>query len=91
MRWNISVAHEGCYFMRFDITSPPREPIVAAADHPNDVTGAYIVPSPHCFPHSGAQRFDTHDDGCCDARNMWSSFAVNIYLHLLDFFIHIEL
>jgi len=41
--------------MRFDLTSPPREPIVAEVDRPNDVTGAYIVPSPHCFPPSGAQ------------------------------------
>ena len=41
--------------MRFDLTSPPREPIVAEVGRPNDVTGAYIVPSPHCFPPSGAQ------------------------------------
>ena len=25
--------------------------------------------------------FSTPDDGCCDTRNMWSSFAVNKYLH----------
>jgi len=25
--------------------------------------------------------FSTADDGCCDTRNMLSSFAVNIYLH----------
>jgi len=42
--------------MRFDITSP-REPIVAEVDRPNDVTGAYIVPSPHCFPPRGAQDY----------------------------------
>jgi len=38
--------------------------------------------------------FDTPDDGCCDTRNMQSSFAVNKYLHIvasLGFFIHIEL
>jgi len=25
--------------------------------------------------------FNTPDDGCCDTRNMESSFAVNKYLH----------
>ena len=25
--------------------------------------------------------FSTPDDGCCDTRNMYSSFAVNKYLH----------
>jgi len=35
--------------MRFDVTSPPRQPIVAEVDRPNDMTGAYIVLSPHCF------------------------------------------
>jgi len=49
------VAREGCYFMKFNITSPPREPIVVEVDGPNDVTGAYIVLSPHCFPPTGAQ------------------------------------
>ena len=33
---------------------------------------------------------NTPDDGCCDTRNMYSSFAVNkcILLHLLDFYSH---
>jgi len=25
--------------------------------------------------------FNTPDDGCCDTRNIYSSFAVNKYLH----------
>ena len=38
--------------------------------------------------------FNTPDDGCCDTRNMWSSFAVNKYLHTVAsgwIFINIEL
>jgi len=39
----------------------------------------------------GIDQFDTPDDGCCDTRNMQSSFAVNKYLHTVasvGFFIH---
>jgi len=33
----------------------PRETIVTGPDRPNDLTGAYIVPSPRYFTPSGAQ------------------------------------
>jgi len=32
-------------------------------------------------PEAGVTIFSTHDDGCCDTRNMYSDFAVNKYLH----------
>jgi len=32
----------------------PRETIVAGPDRLNNTTGAYIMPSPHCFPPSRA-------------------------------------
>jgi len=30
--------------------------------------------------------FNNPDDGCCDTRNMYSSFAVNKYLHTVASF-----
>jgi len=33
----------------------PRETIVTEPDRPNDLTGAYIVPSPSYYTPSGAQ------------------------------------
>ena len=32
-------------------------------------------------PEAAGTVFNTLDDGCCDTRNMYSSFAVNKYLH----------
>jgi len=32
-------------------------------------------------PEAAGTVFNTPDDGCCDTRNMYSSFAVNKYLH----------
>jgi len=32
-------------------------------------------------PEAAITVFSTPDDGCCDTRNMLSSFAVNKYLH----------
>ena len=32
-------------------------------------------------PEAAGTIFNTPDDGCCDTRNMYSSFAVNKYLH----------
>jgi len=32
-------------------------------------------------PEAAGTVFNTPDDGCCDTRNMQSSFAVNKYLH----------
>jgi len=36
-------------------------------------------------PEAAGTVFDTPDDGCCDTRNMYSSFAVNKYLHTVAF------
>jgi len=58
--------------MRFDITSPSREPIVAEVDRPNDVTGAYIVPSSHCFPPSGAQHTAVLNTAVEDIQQYWT-------------------
>jgi len=33
------------------------------------------------LPEAAVTVFSTPDDGCCDTRNMWSSFAVNKYPH----------
>jgi len=32
-------------------------------------------------PEASGTVFNTPDDGCCDTRNMYSSFAMNKYLH----------
>jgi len=45
-------------------------------------------------PEAAGTVFDSPDDGCCDTRNMQSSFAVNKYLHTVasvGFFIHTDL
>ena len=34
-------------------------------------------------PEAAGTVFNTPDDGCCDTRNMQSSFAVNKYLHIV--------
>jgi len=44
-------------------------------------------------PEAAVTVFNTPDDGCCDTRNMLSSFAVNKYLHTVAsgwIFIHIN-
>ena len=39
------------------------------------------VPVSWLIPEVADTVFSTPDDGCCDARNMWSDCAVNKYLH----------
>jgi len=45
-------------------------------------------------PEAAVTVFSTSDDGCCDTQNMYSSFAVNKYLHTVAsswIFIHIAI
>ena len=51
--------------------SPPRELFIAAPDRPNDATGAYIVPSPHCFTPSGAHQPGSTCEHLSPQGEMW--------------------
>ena len=54
MHYNSGVVVKG-FFMWLALTHFPRENFATKPDRPEQLTGAYIVPSPRCFPFSGAQ------------------------------------